>query len=193
MTYKKSDQATKSKIIDAAYKVLGEQGYDKSSMKEIAKEAGVAQGLINYYFPSKEELLFELFREETCRYCAEIEKINDIPLTEDFLKKALRIPSALVEEHPEWHRLRYELFAIGSRTPAGLKEIAESMKAGREQAMKAMERLPIDPGVNRLGLASIIVAALDGLSLQKMSDPAFDAEAAYAVLGEILFRFLKTN
>lgn len=191
MIYKKNDQTTKNKIIEAAYKVLAEQGYDKSSMKEIAKETGVAQGLINYYFPSKEDLLFELFRKETDRYCAELEKINDLPLSENIVREALRIPSAMVDEHPEWYRLRYELFAIGLRTPAGMKEIADSMEEGRKHTLKIMERFPVDPGINREGLASILVAVLDGLALQKMSDPDFNADEAYAALGEVLKRCLQ--
>lgn len=72
---RKADGDTRAKIIDAAYKVLADIGHDKASMKEIAKEAGVAQGLINYYFPSKEDLLFELFHTETSRYCDEMMKI----------------------------------------------------------------------------------------------------------------------
>lgn len=183
---RKLDTDKKAKIIEAAYKILGEQGYDKASMKEIAKEAGVAQGLINYYFPSKEELLYELFEEETCRYCAEMDKLSHIPVTPNFVKDAMRLSMNLVDEHPEWHRLRFELFAIALRTPEGMKHVADSFRQGRDQAVKAMDRLPLGPQFDKQSMAAIVVAVLDGLSLQKMSDPEFDAEAAYGTLAHLL-------
>src|SRR5690554_5011653 len=99
---RKVDGQTRDKIIEAAYKVLADIGHDKASMKEIAKEAGVAQGLINYYFPSKEDLLFELFQTETNRYCQEMTKSDCIPLSQHFIREALEVPRELVRTQPEW-------------------------------------------------------------------------------------------
>ena len=183
---KKPEGDSKDKIMDAAYKVLAEQGYDKASMKEIAREAGVAQGLINYYFPSKEDLLFALFQTETFRYCEELGKIADIPLTTTFIHDALRIPMELVMLHPEWHRLRFELFAIGIRSSKGRQEISKSLQIGREQALDSMNRLQLGDNVNQAAVASILIAALDGLALQQMADANFDKEAVYNTLAEML-------
>lgn len=183
---KQAEGDTRAKIIDAAYKVLADIGHEKASMKEIAKEAGVAQGLINYYFPSKEDLLFELFHTETNRYCDEINKIDSIPLSQTFIRDALKIPEALVETHPEWHRLRFELFAIGLRSERGCQEIARSLQAGREQAINSMGKLPLGDNVNKDAVASILLAVLDGLALQAMSDSDFDGEATYGTFAEIM-------
>jgi AcrR family transcriptional regulator len=183
---RKADGDTKARIIDAAYKVLADIGHDKASMKEIAKEAGVAQGLINYYFPSKEDLLFELFHAETSRYCNEMLKIDRIPLTDTFIKDALKIPMELVRSYPEWHRLRFELFAIGLRSEKGRYEIDKSLQAGREQTVNSMSRLSLGDNINKDAVSSILLAALDGLALQAMSNPDFDGEAAYGTLAEIL-------
>src|ERR1700716_2716345 len=50
-------------IIDAATTVMSRQGYASTSMKDIAREAGVAQGLIHYYFGSKEDLVLAVLRQ----------------------------------------------------------------------------------------------------------------------------------
>ncbi|MEX1031231.1 MAG: TetR/AcrR family transcriptional regulator [Paenibacillaceae bacterium] len=183
---RRADGDTKAKIIDAAYKVLADIGHDKASMKEIAKEAGVAQGLINYYFPSKEDLLFELFQMETSRYCDEMMKIDGIPLSETFIRDALKIPMELVQSHPEWHRLRFELFAIGLRSERGCQEIAKCLQAGREQAVHSMSKLSLGDHINKDAVSSILLAVLDGFALQAMSNPDFDREAAYGTFAEIL-------
>src|SRR5258708_11148946 len=55
-------------IIDASAAVLARDGYAGTSMKDIAREAGVAQGLIHYYFGSKEDLVLAVVRQA----CAEM-------------------------------------------------------------------------------------------------------------------------
>lgn len=187
---KQQTGATQSKIVDAAYQVLAEQGFEKTSMKEIAKHAGISQGLINYYFPSKEDLLFEVFRLESARYIEEMQKISDIPLNESFMRLALAVPKNMVNAYPDWHRLRFELFAIGLRSEAGRKEIRKSLEAGRNQVLQTMNMLPIKEDINKKALASIINVTIDGLALEQMANPDFDIDAAYDTLAELLETYL---
>lgn len=51
---------TKSKILDAAFRRLAEDGYAALSMREIGKDAGVNHALINYHFRSKDQLVIEV-------------------------------------------------------------------------------------------------------------------------------------
>ncbi|WP_152404584.1 TetR/AcrR family transcriptional regulator [Paenibacillus cellulositrophicus] len=49
-------------ILDAALKVIAENGYHGSQISRIAKEAGVADGTIYLYFKNKEDILISLFQ-----------------------------------------------------------------------------------------------------------------------------------
>ncbi len=49
-------------ILDAAATVFAEQGYHAAQMARIAERAGVANGTVYLYFPSKKALLVNLFR-----------------------------------------------------------------------------------------------------------------------------------
>ncbi|MCG8400900.1 MAG: TetR family transcriptional regulator [Firmicutes bacterium] len=49
-------------IIEAAVKVIAENGYHNSQVSKIAREAGVADGTIYLYFQNKEDVLVSLFR-----------------------------------------------------------------------------------------------------------------------------------
>jgi TetR/AcrR family transcriptional regulator, fatty acid metabolism regulator protein len=53
----------RSLILDAAVRVFARSGYHASRVADIAEEAGVAHGLLYHYFPSKEEVLATIFRE----------------------------------------------------------------------------------------------------------------------------------
>ena len=56
MRVTKEPEVRKQEILDTALKLFGENGYEKTSIADIAKAIGVAQGLCYRYFPSKEAL-----------------------------------------------------------------------------------------------------------------------------------------
>ena len=48
---------TREKILDTAERLIGEQGYAATSLRQIITEAGVNLAAVHYHFGSKEELL----------------------------------------------------------------------------------------------------------------------------------------
>lgn len=77
MRITKEPEVRRQEILDTALRLFGEKGYEKTSIADIAKAMGVAQGLCYRYFPSK-EALFDTVLEQ---YAA--------LLTEPFAKFAL--------------------------------------------------------------------------------------------------------
>jgi TetR/AcrR family fatty acid metabolism transcriptional regulator len=61
MTSKKKEKF--GLILDAAEKVIAENGFHGSQVSKIAKEAGVADGTIYLYFKNKEDILISLFQD----------------------------------------------------------------------------------------------------------------------------------
>ncbi|MDA8234603.1 MAG: TetR/AcrR family transcriptional regulator [Clostridia bacterium] len=53
-------QDTKEKVMAAAIKVFGQKGFHGATTREIAREAGVAEGTIFRHFKSKKDLLVSL-------------------------------------------------------------------------------------------------------------------------------------
>ncbi len=58
------DNRKRRQILDGAYRQFMHQGFDATSMGDIAKQAGVSKGTLYVYFDSKERLFQELVREE---------------------------------------------------------------------------------------------------------------------------------
>src|SRR5215831_15561452 len=48
---------TRRRIVEAAQSVLARDGYAATSVKDIAAEAGIAPGLVHYYFKTKNDLV----------------------------------------------------------------------------------------------------------------------------------------
>lgn len=56
-------RATRQALLDAAEEVFGELTYDRASVAEITRRAGVAQGTFYVYFRDKESAFVQLVRE----------------------------------------------------------------------------------------------------------------------------------
>lgn len=61
------DALTRERILDAAHAQLGEAGYASVSVQRVARRAGVATGSVYRHFPSKADLLAEVFRRASQR------------------------------------------------------------------------------------------------------------------------------
>jgi AcrR family transcriptional regulator len=57
---KKSD-ATRAKILEAALELFREQGFEKTTMRQVAAAAGVATGAAYYYFESKDATVLAFY------------------------------------------------------------------------------------------------------------------------------------
>ncbi len=61
MGYKKSEIST-AHIVQAAIRVLARQGYARTSLMDIAREAGMSKGAVHYHYPTKESLIFVVLK-----------------------------------------------------------------------------------------------------------------------------------
>lgn len=53
------------RILEAAIKVFAEQGFHQTTISQIARQAGVADGTIYLYFKNKDDILVHFFNERT--------------------------------------------------------------------------------------------------------------------------------
>lgn len=56
-------RVTRQALLDAAEEVFGEYSYDRASIAEITRRAGVAQGTFYVYFPDKRSAFVELVQD----------------------------------------------------------------------------------------------------------------------------------
>jgi len=56
------EQRRRNQVMVAVQRLMSESSYGAMTMDRVAKAAGVSKGLINYYFPSKEELVVASIR-----------------------------------------------------------------------------------------------------------------------------------
>jgi AcrR family transcriptional regulator len=62
---------TRSRLRELALKLFAEQGYEKTSLREIAEQLGVTKAALYYYFKSKEDIVRSLVED----YVAELDDL----------------------------------------------------------------------------------------------------------------------
>lgn len=101
---------TEARILDAARAVFTRAGTAGARMQDIAREAGVNQALLHYYFRSKQQLADRVFREAATTLFAALPRVirPDAPLEEmlrlfvttyiDTMRKTPFLPAYLAAE-----------------------------------------------------------------------------------------------
>ncbi len=69
------EAGTRQRIVAAAVSLFAEQGFDATSVNQVVARAGVAKGALYHHFESKDDLLYEVYRELVDRQLAGLKAI----------------------------------------------------------------------------------------------------------------------
>ncbi|MEV4704239.1 TetR/AcrR family transcriptional regulator [Actinoplanes sp. NPDC049316] len=160
-------------IIAAAAAVYAEAGYHGSSLREIAKRAGITHAGLLYYFPTKEALLAAVLERRDAED-AQRERLT-IPPGADFLRHMLALAG-----HNVRHRGMVDLYsrlaaeAVAPSHPAH-DYFARHYAVAREHAELSFRALAeeggLREGVDPAQAALCFVALMDGLQVQWLTGP----------------------
>src|SRR4051794_15801925 len=67
-------EETGQKILDAALELFRQEGFDRATMRGIAEKAGVATGAAYYYYPSKDAIVLDFYRQSCAEMQPKLEK-----------------------------------------------------------------------------------------------------------------------
>ena len=160
----------RGQIVRAAAAVLGRQGYGDTSLKDVAREAGVAPGLLHYYFESKQELLLDVVvrmeREMIRDWQAAVADIED-PI--ERIVAAVDHVADRCSQRPEFFRLLFDLYNLGISSPALRVRCAEMwshfIDEIETEVRRVLGRLPAYSIVPPRDLAGAVAGAIDGIAL----------------------------
>ena len=102
----------RDQLAESALKTLGELGYAKTSLREIAQNSEFSHGVVHYYFADKFELITHCVRYYKARCVTRYDAVVDDSTTPEELLDAFaaKLVETLQEEAP-MHRLWYDLRA----------------------------------------------------------------------------------
>jgi len=62
---------TRRRLYDAATRLIADRGYEATTLRDVAKKAGVSPGLLYRYFPSKRAVVLALYDELSAEYAGQ--------------------------------------------------------------------------------------------------------------------------
>ena len=169
---------TRNKILDAAFSVLSREGYENTSIKQIAEEAGVAQGLVHYYFKSKQRLVLEVL----LFVC---EKVDLDLQGEAGAVAAFEDTKQRIRQDRATNALLVQLIGIGlhdGEIGTGLRDFVRLQRGNVETiARQVFAERELDSTPAR-GIAGAVWGAVLGIIIQSLIEPEFDADEAIDAL-----------
>lgn len=163
-------------------------GLESTTVKEIARRAGVSPGLFHYYFASKDALLLAVLEEAGKRFKDRLlHQVGSNPAGLDRIEAAVRFTADTARREPALFRLRYEFYALGLRNPEFRPAVGAQLALVKTNIARILgEWFPRVDQARGKALAAMILACFDGYALQGLTDAESDLTPAYALLRAVM-------
>lgn len=131
-------ERTRDQLIETALQLFRELGYEKTTMRRIATEAGVSTGNAYYYFSGKDELVQQLYGriQEEHRALAEHRLRRGGPLTENLTA----VLHAGMDTMTPYHSLGSTMLQTALSPTASVSPFSAQSAPARSAAVKLMSR-----------------------------------------------------
>ena len=177
-------EARRAQILEAALACFGERGYHATTMDDLVRACGLSKGSLYWHFGGKEDVFLALCDDFTEAIFRGWDEAGDGPVLEVVIRQLERSAALLSS-----HRPLLLSWAEFISHPVGRDRFAEVYQRSRERLGQLL-RAGVAHGEVRdapiESLAAIVVAAGEGLYLQSMIDPEFDASAHLPALFDVL-------
>lgn len=157
-------------ILDTAKSILVDEGWEAFSMREVAARIGIRHGNLQYYFPTKQDLLVALYDSEVSVYTSAIAAAVASAGTRQSAIEGILDSGIAMVRRPETQLWRIAA-ALGPQDSEMEAILARDNQLYRDELMSAFS--DISPGLTRQQqavLARFVQVLVDGLSLQLMTD-----------------------
>ncbi|MEM9555457.1 MAG: TetR family transcriptional regulator [Acidobacteriota bacterium] len=130
---------TRSRILDAALELFRERGYEQTTMRRVAREAGVSLGNAYYYFRSKEHLIQGYYARSHDDHLAACTPILE---RETGLRTRLRgVLEAKIATSAAYHQFAGALFKTAADPRSPLSPFSDESEPTRREATRLLERV----------------------------------------------------
>lgn len=177
-----------ARILDAALSLFARFGFERTSVRMIAREAGVSQGLLYNYFTGKDDLLRAIFARSMADIQASFDSLDEAGDPATRLEQYIRRCFEIVEQHQDFWRLFYSL----RMQPAVLDDLRDDVAAAVEGVHQTLTAQFHALGAANAPIrAATLFALIDGVAQHYTLDPEHYPLAA--VIDEIITSYCRPD
>jgi AcrR family transcriptional regulator len=165
-TERRERGSTRERILDVALELFLEQGYEKTSLREIADRLGVTKAALYYHFASKEDILLELHLR---LHALGRDILDRFDVLDD--EEIVRSWPGLLDEFIDRVIANRELFLLHQRNQSAIEQLSQNERhqAENEDIQQRFRRflandgLPLEARVRMACSLGAIFSALMGV------------------------------
>jgi len=161
----------KQRILDAAKRTMQHHSIQDVSMRKIAEEAGMTTGAIYHFYSGKDELLFDVMKEQLHFTTKLYENVRNNIETKRGNELVSEINSLVEKRIRKEEEQKVHIQVIGDILKGKCKIEGEFIKNYRNMIDSTAELFSqtfgIDNQEEKKKVASLLVAAIDGIAIQQ--------------------------
>ena len=166
-----TEQDARTRLLDAAERMLIDVGHAGITTRRLADEAGVNHGLVHYYYGSMEELLLRVLERFTDRLIARQRAMYASPAP---FATRWRTAMRYLDQDRPYQKIWFELQAMGWNRPEVRSRLAKVHHAWRDAMRDAVRGALADAGLgddplSLEGWITLIVTMNEGIILERLS------------------------
>ena len=149
---RREPEQAKSLILDATERLMLEEGYAAVTTRAVAKLAGLAPGLVHYYFPSTDDLLVAAYRRATD---VNLERLTRALACEDPMRELWRLQTETTSM-----AIVVEFMALANHRKAIRAEMARYADEARDRQTAAVARVMPNYPINGAVCPAVCVTTM---------------------------------
>jgi len=178
------DSEARDALLDAAERLMLEEGYAAVTTRRVSNEAGVNAGLVHYYFGTMDELFIAVFRRRA-------EWMYEQQATALQSEQPLWALWSLIHDQANT-ALNFEFLALGNHRKAIKAEVAEYSRRYRVQQLDALSGVLARHGLDpELWPPVSIVILMSGISRFLVMEEAYDLDMGHAETVALVERHIR--
>jgi len=136
-------------VRDIAAELFAEQGFHETTMRDIARRAGILPGSIYYHFPSKENLLAAVYQEGVDRLLARIDAADPGETAPPWtrLEAVMTAHVEAILDRSAYARVMIRV--LPDAAPGAAARLIELRDAYETRIAEIVATLPLAPGIDR--------------------------------------------
>ncbi|GIF67292.1 TetR family transcriptional regulator [Asanoa ishikariensis] len=182
-------EQTRKLILDTALRLFRERGYAQTTMRAVAKEAGVAVGNAYYYFGSKEHLIQEFYAETLVEHRGRAARV--LATETDFAERLRGVLHAGVDTMTPSHEFAATFFKTAAEPTSPLSPFSAESSPTREASIALFREAltgstaKVDPEL-RDELPELLWLAYMGVILYWVYDRSADQTKTRALINGVV-------
>jgi AcrR family transcriptional regulator len=165
------------KILTTALSLLARNGYENTTINDIADTAGISRGLLHYYFKDKEDLAAKaLTFGFGPMWDSSVGKMQSAESPEQLADKMIEVLKNNIKENPDFSALLFEMW-VSARRSAKIRKVFNDGMNEAVDRLKTLLGFASNAGIIKVspeeaeGTVRVLLAMYHGLAIQLLASP----------------------